>query len=80
MYIDLDFIPDTIVYFKRIQGTNEYAVRRLWGEKDLFFMTREFFTAIIPKYNDSVILLIQKNTLRFKVFEVQNKEDESEEC
>ena len=76
MYIDLDFIPDTIVYFNRIDDTNEYLVRKLWGDEKLFRMGQEFFTSIIPKDNKAVILCIQKNTLRFKIFEILDKEIE----
>ncbi len=78
MYIDLDFIPDTIVYFKRIDDTNEYVVRKLWGDEQLFRMGQEFFTSMIPKENRAVILCLQKNSLRFKVLEVNDSKEEND--
>jgi hypothetical protein len=78
MQISLDFIPDTIVYFRRINGSKIYAVRRLWGEKEVFLNAKDFFTEMIPKHNKSVILCIQKNTLRFQIFEIKEQNDKEE--
>lgn len=69
MKIHLDFIPDTIIYVKRLGDA--FAVRKLWGNKDLFENGKEFFTSLIQDDCNAAILCIQKDTLKCQIFEIE---------
>jgi len=67
MKLELDFVPDVIVYFCIPWGDKSHYLCHLWGDKELYQNCCDFIKDKLP-INESCFVAIQKRTLKFKIF------------
>lgn len=75
MKLTLSFIPDTIVYLKRLpyygNGSSYVSTHTLWGDKELWNGCAQYFMDKLQHIENGCMLFIQKNTLKWHVIEFE---------
>lgn len=79
MKLTLSFIPDTIVYLKRLSyygdGNTHVSAQTLWGDQELWGVCNQYFTEKIQHVEKDCMLFIQKGTLKWHVIEFEVDKD-----
>jgi len=75
MKIELDFVPDIIIYFRApYKGEMHpyHIMERMWGNKSIYENCSKYIESLLPPNVDCWIAL-QKGTLEYKIIELEIK-------
>jgi len=73
MKLEIDFVPDLIVYYRLDITGDRHVVKHCWGDYPLFEATSLFIEGLIRGHKDCMIF-IKKRSLKYRIYDVEWRE------